>query len=115
MEHHKNIYHRNTQYGEFDIIKTISKELKNELDTGFDERILRDSRRFYLCFKGMESGTHCVPNLIWSHYRVILFLSDKNAAQVWIKDCGATGATIEQDQFFYILLDKPYLIGYIRI
>jgi hypothetical protein len=53
------------EYGQ-EIIKTLSKELKSEFGTGFGERILRDSRRFYLCFKDMEFGTQCVPNLTWS-------------------------------------------------
>ena len=73
------------EYGQ-EIIKTLSKELKNEFGTGFGERILRDSRRFYLCFKDMEFGTHCVPNLTWSHYRLILRLSDKNAMQYYITE-----------------------------
>ena len=73
-------------YGKFDIIKTRSKELKNEFGTGFGERILRDSRRFYLCLKSMESDIHCVPNLTWSHYRLILRLSDKNAMQYYITE-----------------------------
>jgi hypothetical protein len=35
------------EYGQ-EIIKNLSKELKSEFGTGFGERILRDSRRFYL-------------------------------------------------------------------
>jgi len=73
------------EYGQ-EIIKTLSKELKSEFGTGFGERILRDSRRFYLCFKDMEFGTHCMPNLTWSHYRLILRLSDKNAMQYYITE-----------------------------
>jgi len=73
------------EYGQ-EIIKTLSKELRNEFGTGFGERILRDSRRFYLCFKDMEFGIQCVPNLTWSHYRLILRLSDKNAMQYYITE-----------------------------
>jgi hypothetical protein len=71
------------EYGQ-KIIKTLSKEQKSESGTGFGGRILRDSRWFYLCFKNMEFSTHCTPNLIWSHYRLILRLSDKNAMQYYI-------------------------------
>jgi len=46
-----------------EIIKTLSKELKSEFKTCFGERILRDLRRFYLCLKDIEFGTHSVPNL----------------------------------------------------
>jgi predicted nuclease of restriction endonuclease-like (RecB) superfamily len=49
------------EYGQ-EIIKTLSKELKNEF------------------------GTHCVPNLTWTHYRQILRLSDKNAKQYYITE-----------------------------
>jgi len=43
------------EYGQ-EIITTLSKELKSEFGTGFSERILRDFRRFYLCFKDNEFG-----------------------------------------------------------
>ena len=49
------------EYGH-EIIKTLSQELKNEFGKGFGERSLRDFRQFYLTFKDMEFGTHCVPN-----------------------------------------------------
>jgi len=73
------------EYGQ-EMIKTLSKELKSEFGTGFGERILRDFRRFYLCFKYMEFGTHCMPNLTWTHYRQILRLSDKNAMQYYLTE-----------------------------
>jgi len=73
------------EYGQ-EIIKTLSKELKSEFGTGFGERILRDSRRFYLCFKDMKFGTHCVPNLTWSHFRLIMRLTDKNAIKYYLNE-----------------------------
>jgi hypothetical protein len=56
------------EYGQ-EIIKNLSKELKNEFGAGFGERILRDSRRFYLTFNELEFGAHCAPNLSWPHIR----------------------------------------------
>jgi len=79
------------EYGQ-EIIKALSKELKSEFGTGFGERILRDSRRFYLCFKDMEFGTHCVPNLTWSHYRLIMRLTDKNAAKYYLTEASNLAA-----------------------
>ena len=73
------------EYGQ-EIIKTLSKELKNEFGTGFGERILRDFRRFYLYFKDFEFGTHCVPNLTWSHYRLILRPSDENVMKYYLTE-----------------------------
>ena len=58
------------EYGQ-EIIKTLSEELKNEFGKGFGERSLRDFRQFYLTFKDMEFGTQCVPNLTYSHIRLI--------------------------------------------
>ena len=57
-----------------------------KLGTGSGERILRDSRRFYLCFKNMEFGAQCAPNLTWSHYRLIMRLTDKNAVKYYITE-----------------------------
>jgi predicted nuclease of restriction endonuclease-like (RecB) superfamily len=86
-----------------EIIKTLSKELKSEFGTGFSERILRDSRRFYLCFKDMEFGTHCMPNLTWPHCWLILPLTDKNTIKYYLT------ATYENNLFLRTL-NKTILI-----
>ena len=73
------------EYG-LEIIKNLSKELKSEFGAGFSERYLRDFRQFYLSFKDMGFGTQCVPNLTWSHIRLIMRLTDKNAMQYYITE-----------------------------
>jgi predicted nuclease of restriction endonuclease-like (RecB) superfamily len=79
--------HRAEYGGE--IIKNLSEELQNEFGKGFGERGLRDFRQFYLTFKELEFGTQCVPNLTWSHIRLIMRLSDKNAMQYYLAEAAA--------------------------
>ena len=81
------------EYGQ-EIIKNLSKELKYEFGSGFSERYLRDFRQFYLNFKEFEFGTHCMPNLSWSHIRLILRLTDKNAMQYYITEAAANNWSV---------------------
>jgi hypothetical protein len=81
------------EYGQ-EIIKTLSVELQNEFGRGFGERILRDFRQFYLTFKDIEFGTQCVPNLSWSHFRLIMRLSDKNAMQYYLTEAAANNWSV---------------------
>jgi predicted nuclease of restriction endonuclease-like (RecB) superfamily len=81
------------EYGQ-EIIKTLSEELQSEFGRGFGERILRDFRQFYLTFKDIEFGTHCVPNLSWSHFRLIMRLSDKNAMKYYLTEAAANNWSV---------------------
>ncbi|MCL1992067.1 MAG: PDDEXK nuclease domain-containing protein [Spirochaetes bacterium] len=81
------------EYGR-EIIKNLSKELKSEFGSGFSERYLRDFRQFYLNFKELEFGTQRVPNLSWSHIRLILRLADKNAMQYYIAEAAANNWSV---------------------
>jgi predicted nuclease of restriction endonuclease-like (RecB) superfamily len=92
------------EYGQ-EIIKTLSKELKSEFGTGFGERILRDSVPFYLCFKNIEFGTHCVLNLTWSHFRLIIRLSDKNTMQYYLTEASKNNWSVQtMDKNLFILI-----------
>jgi len=81
------------EYGQ-EKIKTLSEELQSEFGRGFGERILRDFRQFYLTFKDIEFGTQCVPNLSWSHFRLIMRLSDKNAMQYYLTEAAANNWSV---------------------
>jgi predicted nuclease of restriction endonuclease-like (RecB) superfamily len=81
------------EYGQ-EIIKTLSVELKNEFGRGFGERSLRDFRQFYLTFKDMEFGTHCVPNLSYSHIRLIMRLTDENARKYYLTEAAANNWSV---------------------
>jgi predicted nuclease of restriction endonuclease-like (RecB) superfamily len=81
------------EYGQ-EIIKTLSEELQIEFGKGFSERCLREYRQFYLTFKDIEFGAHCAPNLSWSHFRLIMRLSDKNAMQYYLTEAAANNWSV---------------------
>ena len=66
-------------YGE-GIIKEYSKRLTNDLGKGYTETNLKYFRRFYLFSK---SHTLC-DELTWSHYRILLSISDDNEIKYYI-------------------------------
>ena len=76
------------EYG-YEIIKTLSEELKNGFGKGFSERSLREFRQFFINFKELEFGAHCAPNLGWSHIRRIMRLTDKNAQEYYLTEAAA--------------------------
>jgi predicted nuclease of restriction endonuclease-like (RecB) superfamily len=73
------------EYGR-EVIKTLSEELQSEFGQGFAERCLREYRQFYLNFMDFEFGAQCAPNLTWSHYRLIMRLTDKNAVKYYLTE-----------------------------
>ena len=73
------------EYGK-EVIKTLSEELQSEFGQGFAERCLREYRQFYLNFMDFEFGAQCAPNLTWSHYRLIMRLTDKNAIKYYLTE-----------------------------
>jgi predicted nuclease of restriction endonuclease-like (RecB) superfamily len=80
-------------YGK-EIINTLSIELKQEFGKGFGSRNLRHFRQFYQTFKDFQFGTHCVPNLSWSHYRLLMRLSDKNAIKYYLTEAASNGWSV---------------------
>ena len=91
------------EYGQ-EIIKTLSEELQSEFGAGFNERSLREYRQFYLTFNDIRFGTQCVPNLTskdnefgaqcapnlsYSHFRLLMRISDKNAMNYYLNEATA--------------------------
>jgi predicted nuclease of restriction endonuclease-like (RecB) superfamily len=68
------------------VLKILSAELQEEFGKGFGERNLRNFRQFYLTFKDTEFGIQCMPNLTWSHIKLIMHLTDKNAIQYYLTE-----------------------------
>jgi predicted nuclease of restriction endonuclease-like (RecB) superfamily len=81
------------EYGQ-EIIKNLSTELKKEFGQGFSERSLREFRQFYLNLSDIEFGAHCAPNLNWSHIRLIMRLSDKNAQKYYLSEAAANNWSV---------------------
>jgi len=42
----------------------------------------------------MEFGAHCAPNLNWSHFRLIMRLSDKNAINYYLTEATASNWSV---------------------
>lgn len=55
------------EYGKF-IIKSLAKELTENLGKGFSERNLRNFRQFYLTFPDEEIRYTACAKLSWSHF-----------------------------------------------
>ena len=81
------------EYGQ-EIIKTLSEELRSEFGGGFSERCLREYRQFYLTFKDIEFGAQCAPNLSWSHFRLIMRLSDRNAMNYYLTEAATNNWSV---------------------
>lgn len=68
-------------YG-IELIENLSKELGK----GYSGRTLRDYRQFYLTFPVWEDLAHACAKLTWSHLRLIMRISDKNAQTYYLKE-----------------------------
>jgi len=66
--------------------KEILNRLSAVLGSGFSSRTLRDYRQFYLTFPEWEDLAHMCAKLNWSHIRLIMRISDKNAQNYYLKE-----------------------------
>jgi len=100
------------EYGK-EVIKTLSEELQNEFGKGFADRCLREYRQFYQNFMDFEFGTQCVPNLTWSHYRLIIRLSDKNAVKYYLTEASENNLSVRTlIPFLYAFQCQLHLFSY---
>jgi predicted nuclease of restriction endonuclease-like (RecB) superfamily len=61
------------------------------------KQILREARsKAYTTINSamVEFGAHCAPNLSWSHFRLIMRLSDKNAMQYYLTEAVANNWSV---------------------
>jgi len=72
-------------YGE-EILKTLSAELTKEFGKGFSAPNLRNFRQFYLTFPEQEICYTLCSKLSWSHIRLAMRVSDKNAQTYYLKE-----------------------------
>ena len=70
------------KYGD-GLIKEYSNKLTKELHQKYNERNLRNMRKFYILFKE-EIWNAMRSKLSWTHYRMLLSLNDKNAIYYYI-------------------------------
>ncbi len=81
-------------YGE-QILEGISEKLTDEFGRGFDVTNLRNMRQFYLIFP--KRDTLC-PELSWSHYRLLMRVTDENARNFYAEEAVKSGWSVRQLQ-----------------
>lgn len=100
------------QYGK-EIIETLVEELISEFGKGFTSRNLRYFRRFYLMFPDRSIWNACVPNLTWTHFRMLLRVQDDNARIWYMNEASKEGWSSRMldrnigTQYYYRLLKSP--------
>ena len=71
-----------------EIIKKLSKELKEEYGKGFDARNLYYFLKFYKMFPEILNSASSKSNMLlsWTHYRTLLQIEDKKAREWYTKE-----------------------------
>lgn len=90
------------EYGK-NLIAYISENLTKEFGKGFDERNLRNMRKFYRTFP--IRNTLC-SELSWSHYRLLIRIEDDTRRRFYMEECVKSGWSVRQlerqiNSFFY--------------
>ena len=95
------------------LISQLSQILTAEFGDGFSARALRDYRKFYLCFPDSDIWHACVPNLTWTHFRILCRESNAAARLWYMQEAASEGwntRTLERNistQYYYRLLQTP--------
>ena len=80
------------EYGK-NLLQYISDRLTVEFGKGYKVRNLRNMRQFYLMFPIRH--TLCTE-LSWSHYRVLMRISDKTARDFYTEECAKSAWSVRQ-------------------
>lgn len=80
------------EYGK-NLLKYLSERLTPEFGKGFDESNLRKMRQFYMTYPIRD--TLC-PELSWSHYRVLMRISDKDRRNWYTEECAKSAWSVRQ-------------------
>lgn len=80
-------------YGK-EVIKSISKELTQAFGRGFSERNIRGFRQFYLNFQEIEIWQTLSAKLSWSHFQLIMRVSNPEAQQYYLTEAAQQGWSV---------------------
>lgn len=95
------------------LLDFLAEELSNEYATGFSARNLRDYRQFYLYFNDLEIWHSRVPNLSWTHFRMMLRVADEDARYWYLREAARemwSVRTLDRNigsQYYHRLLQAP--------
>lgn len=90
------------EYGK-NLLKFLSEKLTEEFGRGLDASNLRKMRQFYLTFPIRDALR---PELSWTHYRLLMRISDENARDFYMDECVKSNWSSRQlerqiNSFFY--------------
>lgn len=80
------------EYGK-GLLGYLSEKLTAEFGTGFAVRNLQMMRKFYLMYQ--NANTLC-SQLSWSHYRVLMRISDDKRREWYTEECAKSGWSVRQ-------------------
>ena len=80
------------EYGQ-NILKYLSDRLIAEFGKGYTVRNLRAMRQFYCCFKFRHK---LFAELSWSHYRLLMKITDKTARDFYTEECVKAAWSVRQ-------------------
>lgn len=80
------------EYGK-NLLKYLSDRLTAEFGKGFDESNLRRMRQFYLTYPIRDTLCH---ELSWSHYRILMKITDKTARAFYTEECAKSAWSVRQ-------------------
>ena len=80
------------EYGK-GLLKYLSEKLTAEFGTGFAVRNLQMMRKFYLMYQ--NANTLC-SQLSWSHYRILMRISDDKRRAWYTEECAKAGWSVRQ-------------------
>ncbi len=80
------------EYGK-GLLKYLSEKLTAEFGTGFTVRNLQMMRKFYLMYQ--NANTLC-SQLSWSHYRILMRISDDKRRAWYTEECAKSGWSVRQ-------------------
>ena len=100
------------EYGK-QLLNALSIELTKDFGKGYSARQLRYCRQFYILFPDRSIWNACVPNLSWTHFRILLRVTDEDARLWYLREASAEGwsvRTLDRNigtQYYYRLLQAP--------
>ena len=94
------------EYGK-NLLKFLSDKLTAEFGKGYSVQGLRNMRQFYCTFP--IRSTLC-SELSWSHYRVLMRISDKTVREFYTDECAKSAWSVRQleRQIHTILIERVY-------
>jgi predicted nuclease of restriction endonuclease-like (RecB) superfamily len=76
------------------LLKILSSELTTSFGKGFSERNLRNFRQFYVVFPNVEIWQTVSAELSWSHYQLIMRVSNLDARNYYLREAAENTWTV---------------------